>query len=220
MKALTMDSSTRVPFILGEQDIRVDASKMTPEEWLKILNEVLRFAKPQLKYLPCFKSFDEVSKESFIDLSPVEYVSFNSPDQRKKCVLLYLLGRKTGEEKIGLVGEIDLSSVPRFVFVESILLSNKGEFLLWNAEYETIVHGGSEGGMRLKYSLSNRLKTLSEQEVLELINTRADFPKTFFNKMYGKFKVACADMKKRLEDAESTREDLYDLMQRIRWPEN
>ncbi len=137
-----MDSSSRLEAILGQ--LRVDASEITPEEWLQVVTDVLEQHKPHLKYLrgfrPLKEEFNCATGNSGYDYrrTNMEVVEFPVEiDADTKCLWVAKISHEV--EGKNQWGE---NHGCRFVQQKDLYLTTKGEFLLSDHKYERIVRDG------------------------------------------------------------------------------
>ena len=129
-----MDPSSRTDFVLG--DLRVVATELQPEEWLQIVQRVLEICKPYLKYLPGFNPIGELLNYEYphnrdprkTDESIIEFPE--GINQNTLCLDVASLSHNT-------IGELPPPGYGvRYVEPENLLLTRKGDWLLWEFRFE------------------------------------------------------------------------------------
>ncbi len=137
-KALKMDSSSRVLHIL-EQDVRVDVSRMSPEEWLEIIKKAVKIARPQLKYLPYCQPIEIfTNRESgfgqAVTLTPESILTFKDEEinKRTKCEIgIFVLNNESSTEKLYVQDTFCDVTPPKEITRDEIILSVNGDFIYW-----------------------------------------------------------------------------------------
>lgn len=123
-----MDESTRLNFLLG--NLRVPNSEITTEEWLRLIAAVLKRSEHWVKYFGGFGPIEdflngEVVHETRRETNPLTIKFSRGINGNTRCLFL-----------------CDISSTKRDIKGEQVsewnklYLTQKGEFLLWDAVYK------------------------------------------------------------------------------------
>ncbi len=140
-----MDTSIRLPFVLG--DLRVLASELTAAEWTKVLDHALHLCSHHLKYLPGFKplaerigyssgSYDRWEAEGMASIPAGQFTS-----QTRHRYITQLHQEVEGECAPGYGA--------RRVLRRDLLLTQSGEWVIWEADYlRHVEHGLGYQGHR------------------------------------------------------------------------
>lgn len=133
-----MDSSIRLPFVLGE--LRVVASELSAAEWARVIGYALRLCSHHLKYLTGFKPLAEC----------ISYSSGSYEHWEAKGMASIPEGQFTSQTRhryiTQLHHEVEGECAPGFgarrVLRCDLLLTQGGQWLTWQADYQRRVEHG------------------------------------------------------------------------------
>jgi hypothetical protein len=226
-----MDSSSREAFILGQLDIRVAADEMTPRQWVGILEKVIKKARSHLKYIPEFKPFAESAGVVLSEKIPTEsnlekvVVSNNTEDigWKTKGLLVHMLEVKKSQLMLEVNnGFRQVQRIPMRISMDRIFLTNKGKFVLWKADFqaEKIRNEGDASYYSARYALSeSRFEELQAREVALFIEEDIAFVVKFLKTIFGGIEQYCVETKNRLKEISSIKEEIFGIVNRVKWPE-
>jgi hypothetical protein len=227
METLKMDSSNRVPYILGD-NIRVDTSEMTTKDWLAVIERILKFNKPHLKYL---SNFEEIEKFMNGDEFPSRRmpVSGMSSDAKIKfdegitlttrCIFICKLkvelskGMPTSKPFVRLHNEVHC------ILAEILLFSNKGDFIVWHAGYIRSLKDGCEKPKTnddiITTMAHSFFSTIDNEELATLINRHPHIGKEFIKMLSLTTAQSVLRQRKRLEKSEIMERELRAIEERL-----
>lgn len=154
-------------FIMGR--LRIPYKRILPDLWLAIITEILDSLKPQLKYL---SGFEEISKalnyhaRDYDCRQTSDGVVSGPPDFNPELRVIFLFHYPHQCEE-----ELDPGHGVRYVLEKKVLLTKKGQLLLWEAKYERIlVAGQGYRGHRSGITEEAQYSRFSWMEVNDLLD--------------------------------------------------
>lgn len=161
-----MDSSSKPPthptmvdlsqLVMGKAWVL--ASEITPQAWLEIIEGVLNLCRPYLEYLPA-EPLSKVYRHVY--LSPGGYDDLNVPPR----VIKFAKGLSKTTHCLLISKFFFDKSHERYKESKSLLLTRKGELVIWHFKYREEVRHGL--GYRAHHTGTHKIAQLSQFQYLK-----------------------------------------------------
>lgn len=210
-----MDPTIRLPLVLGE--LRVVASELSAAEWAKVLDYALSICIHHLKYLPGFKPLSErisFSSDPY-DRWVVESMVFIPAGQFTSQTRQWYIAQLHHEVE----GECAPGHGARRVLRRDLLLTQDGEWVTWEADYQRHVKYGLGGrghrsGVIALAEVATATLTTNEQ-LAGRIAGHPDLGKIVLHSLHKLARAGVEEKRLRLQSTQIVETELRQLCTRV-----
>jgi hypothetical protein len=193
--------------------LQIKAEDVGASGWLMITREAERICKPYLKYLPGFVPIREMMndwrrKRSTSD-AVVKY--FKGFKAESLCVWLTAISREC-EGELPPVGEA------RFIMEKDLLLSRKGQLVLWDAKYERKKRYNSnrqDDYDLVEIAIYSRFTEVLDVNLLALFDHYPRLGRDIVNKLWRLVTEGIEERQKRLRNLNEVERTLAGFLKRV-----
>jgi len=195
-------------YILGS--LKINAEDVGASEWLAIVKRAKSICNPYLKYLPYFEPLKEAmndwKRKRKTDNAVAEF--FDGFNEESLCVWVSQLSHETE-------GELSPADGVRFFTEKNLLLSRKGQLVLWDARYERKKRWGPGNSYDvLQIAIFSRFSKVSDDDLLTLFAHHPRLGRDIVNKLWQLANNGVEERQKRLRDFTEMERALASFLER------